>query len=202
MKALHSDQGKLCEVLSNVFIRNRRRWLGYLACFLDNRGDADDVLQEAVGRVLARNLPFTSEDQLRMYLGRAISNTAIEFYHLRRKERMCQRPLDLSACADQGRGSPEDLLERMEEYVRTERARHLMRAGLSKLPPKQYEALCLTYLNPECSSIREAGLSRGIPYSTLRHRSIQGIRRLRRYVCRRLDAGHSHNSPGSASGTT
>ena len=202
MKAFHSDQGKLCEALGNVFMRNRRRWLGYLACFLDNRGDADDVLQEAVGRVLARNLPFTSEDQLRMYLSRAISNTAIEFYHLRRKERMCRRPLDLSACADCDRGSPQDLLERMEQNVRHEKARHLMRAGLSKLPPKQYEALCLTYLNPERNSIREAGMSRGIPYSTLRHRSIQGIRRLRRYVCKGLDAGHSQSPGGSASGTS
>ncbi len=200
MKAFHSSQGRLCDVLGDVFIRNRRKWLGYLVCFLDNRGDADDVLQEAVGRVLARNLSFTSEDQLRMYLARAISNTAIEFYHLRRKERMCRRPLDLSACADYDRGSPEDFLERMEQNARDEKARHLMRAGLRKLPPKQYEALCLTYLSPECNSIREAGMSRGIPYSTLRHRSIQGIRRLRRYVCKGLEAGRPHSS-ASASGT-
>ncbi len=201
MTAFHSNQGRLCEALGNVFIRNRRKWLGYLACFLDNRSDADDVLQEAVGRVLARNLRFTSEDQLRMYLARAISNTAIEFYHVRRKERMCRRPLDLNACADHDRGSPEDLLEMMERDARHEKARHLMRAGLSELPRKQYEALCLTYLSPECNSIREAGMSQGIPYSTLRHRSIQGIRRLRRYVCKGLDAGRSHVSGGSASGT-
>lgn len=201
MNVSHVDHGRFCQALGSVFVRNRNRWLTYLASFLNSPGDADDVLQEAVWRVLARRRSFSSEDQLRMYLARAISNKAIEFYHLRKKERIRRRPLDAGACADPVRGNPEDALERIEQDRRRERARCLLRAGLSRLPPKQYEALCLTYLSPEDSSIREAGVNRGIPYSTLRHRSIQGLRQLRSYVCKGLDCRHQEDSSDSVSAT-
>ena len=56
--------------------------------------------------------------------------------------------------------------------------------GLDTLPAKQYQALQMTLLDPGAASIREAGVENGIPYSTLRHRSLQGIRRLRSYVHR------------------
>ncbi|PYV14406.1 MAG: hypothetical protein DMG07_12070 [Acidobacteria bacterium] len=60
------------------------------------------------------------------------------------------------------------------------------REGLAHLPAKQYEALRLTLFERPHTSIRDAGLERGIPYSTLRHRSVQGIRRLQKFVRRAL----------------
>ncbi len=117
-----------------------------------------------------------------MYLGRTMANAAIEFYHSRKKERSSHTSIDSDSCPAAIESNPQELMERAEESERTEKALHWLRKGLSRLPPKQYQALCLTYLDPGHSSIREAGTASGIPYSTLRHRSMQGLRRLRRFL--------------------
>jgi hypothetical protein len=44
-------------------------------------------------------------------------------------------------------------------------------------------------MGPRDISIRDAGLVHGIPYSTLRHRTVQGLRRLRSYAKRTLAKG-------------
>jgi DNA-directed RNA polymerase specialized sigma24 family protein len=82
--------------------------------------------------------------------------------------------------------SPQAMLENQEESDRAERLSKLLKEGLTHLPTKQYEALYLTVLEPGAASIRDAGAERGIPYSTLRHRSVQGLRRLKRFIRRAL----------------
>ena len=63
---------------------------------------------------------------------------------------------------------------------------NLLQEGLAHLPLKQYQAVHLTVMDPSAVSMRDAGIENDIPYSTLRHRSVQGIRRLRRFLCRAL----------------
>lgn len=62
----------------------------------------------------------------------------------------------------------------------------LLKQALRRLPVRQYEALKLTIMDPDGSSIRDAGETHGIAYSTLRHRRVQGLRRLRKYIKRAL----------------
>jgi len=181
-----SEDPDLRRAIETLFHRHRKKWLNYLGGFLSSPADAEDVLHEAVRRVMVRNRSFGSEDQLRMYLGRAISNAAIELYHFRKRERCSHSSIDSDSCPATGQANPQETMELREESERTERALHWLRKGLSRLPPKQYEALCLTYLDPGLSSIREAGTASGIPYSTLRHRSMQGLRRLRRFLGRAM----------------
>jgi len=181
-----SEIPDLRRALEALFHRHRKKWLNYLGRFLSSPSDAEDALHEAVRRVMMRNRSFVSEEQLRMYLGRAIANAAIELYHFRKRERCSHSSIDSDSCPATEQANPQETMELREELERTERALHWLRKGLSGLPPKQYEALCLTYLDPGLSSIREAGSASGIPYSTLRHRSMQGLRRLRRFLRRAM----------------
>lgn len=176
----------MSRALEALFRQHRKKWLNYLGSFLSSPSDAEDVLHEAVRRVMVRNRSFGSEDQLRMYLGRAMSNIAIELYHFRKRERSIHSLIDSDSCPATEQADPHETMELREEAERQEKALHCLRRGLSRLPPKQYEALCLTYLDPDLSSIREAGTASGIPYSTLRHRSMQGLRILRRFLRRAM----------------
>jgi RNA polymerase sigma factor (sigma-70 family) len=173
-------------VLGGLMHLHGRKWRGYVFKIVRNHEDAEDVVQEAVRRVLARNRTFASTDDARMYLARAIGNTAIEYYHARKRERIRQCPL--SECADlqSAATNPQERLVELETCAERNKIMDLLGEGLNRLPPKQYEALRLTVLDSGTSSIREAGVGNGIPYSTLRHRSVQGLRRLRSYIRRML----------------
>ena len=162
------------------------KWLKFVRRIVGNWEDAEDVLQEAVRRVLVRNRLFGTDDEMRMYLGRAVANTAVEFYNSRKRERMRQSPLQEITVADPGSCCPHTALEEREKFREEARLIQILNDGLAMLPAKQYEALQLTLLQTDHSSMRDAGSAAGIPYSTLRHRSVQGLRRLRKFVHRAL----------------
>jgi RNA polymerase sigma-70 factor (ECF subfamily) len=176
---------ELHDVIESLVKVHRATWVRYVRRVLGNTADAEDAVQEAVRRVLSRNRRFSSKDDVRMYLGRAVSNTAIEAYHMRRRDRMRLVPIKESAVAGDG-GNPQDELMRIEEDTRRARLLEILSDALRSLPLKQYEALRLTLLEPGGISIRDAGIVNGIPYSTLRHRSVQGVRRLRKYATRAM----------------
>jgi len=174
------------KILTDLIHQYGPRWLCFVRSILGNRADAEDVLQEAVRRLLAHNRSLDSEDQVRMYLGRVIGNAAIDFYHSRKRERLKQIPLHESMCLTAADSDPLGSMERQETSIRQDRLMQLVREGLGRLPVKQYEALRLTVLEAGSTSIRDAGAANGIPYSTLRHRTIQGLRMLRRFVRRTM----------------
>jgi RNA polymerase sigma factor (sigma-70 family) len=174
---------------------HRTAWIRFVHRLLGNEADAEDAVQEAVRRVLERNRPFSSKEEARMYLGRAISNTAIEFYHARRRDRARTRPLREETCGDEHTVSPHDQIQENEEYEERARLLGVLIEGLTRLPVKQYEALRITVLEPDTISIRDAGMANGIPYSTLRHRSVQGLRRLRKYATKALRTMRSGQEP-------
>jgi RNA polymerase sigma factor (sigma-70 family) len=162
-------------------------WVRYVQRVVRNEADAEDAVQEAVRRVLARNRDFCSTEDVRMYLGRVVSNMAIEFYHERRRERCRLLPVRENLVAEPDGRSPQDYIEEGEAATRRKRLLNVVRKGMARLPVKQHEALLLTLMEPGEMSIRDAGIVHGIPYSTLRHRTVQGLRRLRRYAKRMLE---------------
>ena len=176
----------LGSTIATLIRQHGDKWIRFVVRIVGNQQDAEDVIQEAVRRVLIRNRPFRSLEEARMYLSRAISNTAFESYHCRRRERLRCLPLKEQALSASDSGSPQTMLESQEESDHVERLTTLLKEGLAHLPTKQYEALYLTLLEPGAASIRDAGAARGIPYSTLRHRSVQGLRRLKRFIRRAL----------------
>lgn len=168
--------------LSSVFCSNAGKWLRFILAILRNEADAEDVIQEAVRRVLARDLSFASEDHVRMYLGRAIGNAALELYNRRKRERIKQFPISDNILPPADTSSPFVHIEESERFHEKEQLLSILDEGLKQLPVKQYEALRLTILESRGLSIRDAGATNGIPYSTLRHRSQQGLRNLRKFL--------------------
>jgi DNA-directed RNA polymerase specialized sigma24 family protein len=178
--------GDIRAVLGTILHRDSGNWFRYILAILKNKEDAEDVIQEAVRRVLAHNRPFPSPEEVKMYLGRAIGNTAFELYKSRKRERIKYVPIGEYVFLPARTRRPDVLLEDLEQTTEKKQLLHLLRRGLQYIPKKQYEALRLTILDSSGSSIRDAVAGSGIPYSTLRHRSKQGIRSLRRFVEREL----------------
>ena len=172
----------LREVLESILDHNGGRWLRFIAAILKNQADAEDVVQEAVRRMLDRNVPFYSEEQVRMYLGRAINNAALELYNARKRERMRQIPVLDHILLPTGLPGPHDCIEERERSIERDQLLCRLQEGLAQIPRKQLEALRLTIMESRGSSIRDIGMNNGIAYSTLRHRSKQGLRSLRRYL--------------------
>ncbi len=172
----------LRSALASVIRNNSGRWLRFILAILKNEADAEDVMQEAVRRVLARDLSFQSEDQVRMYLGRAIGNAALELYNSRKRERLLHSPMNEQITLPAHTSSPFLCMGESERSGEKEQMLCLLDEGLRRLPAKQYEALRLTILESPGLSIRDVGVTNGIPYSTLRHRSKEGLRRLRRFL--------------------
>lgn len=176
----------LPRLVESLMLSYGHKWLSFVQRMVGNQADAEDVLQEAILKMLARGRQFQSPDQARMYLGRIICNTAIERYHMRRRNRRRQRPLQehlfrLPIAAE----AAFSISEGEEMKVRAQLS-NLLQEGLARLPTKQYEALRLTIMDPEIISMRDAGVVHDIPYSTLRHRKLQGLRQLKRFLHRAL----------------
>src|SRR5687767_15683586 len=104
----------LRDVVAELLESQGEKWLKIATRVVGNPDGARDVLQEAVRRVLLRNRPFQTRDEIRMYLARTISNTAIELYHIRRRERKRQLPLRDYIVAAPESNESQDSLERKE----------------------------------------------------------------------------------------
>jgi RNA polymerase sigma factor (sigma-70 family) len=176
----------LADAVASAMARHGQKWLRFVLGMVRNQADAEDVLQEAVQRVLTRGRPLPDEDQARMYLSRAICNIAIETYHRKKRERRKHVPLKEEMLPVCNRMNPQSYLEKMEDSVEKRYLIGLLNQGLSRLPLKHYEAVRLTIMESEMTSIREAVALNGIPYSTLRHRSAQGVHQLRKFLHRAL----------------
>jgi RNA polymerase sigma-70 factor, ECF subfamily len=179
-------EANLKTVLGPILHQNGEKWFRYSMCILKNKEDAEDVLQEAIRRVLTYKHRFPSPEQAKRYLGRAIGNTAFELYKHRKRERMKCVPILEYVFLPTGARLPDTIIEEREEIAEKKILLRLLRRGLKRLPVRQYEALRLTILDSSGCSIRDAVAVSGIPYSTLRHRSRQGLQTLRRFVERQL----------------
>jgi RNA polymerase sigma-70 factor, ECF subfamily len=168
--------------LGSIVDRNSGRWFRFIAAILKNDADAEDVIQEAVRRVLERNRPLSSREAARMYLGRAIGNAALGLYNVKKRERLRQFPISDHFLPPANPKCPYTYLEEREKTDERELLLGMLHEGLAHLPVKQYEALRLTILESRGLSIREVVTSSGIPYSTLRHRSKEGLRKMRMFL--------------------
>jgi RNA polymerase sigma factor (sigma-70 family) len=187
---MHTENSQAIEdmrtTLGPILDCYRSKWLRFSFAILKNEADAEDVLQEAVQRVLMRNRQLPTPEQLKMYLGRAIGNAALELYHNRKRERRRQIPINERYIPQANALTPHACMEERERSASQERMLQLLQEGLTRLPEKQHEALRLTILECRGQSIRDVGINSGIPYSTLRHRSKQGLRMLRKFLLSRM----------------
>jgi RNA polymerase sigma factor (sigma-70 family) len=186
MSTVSRKNPELTDLLEALMLRHGGKWLRFVRRVVQNHADAEDVLQEAALKMLLRDRHFQTPDHARMYLGRIISNTAIEMYHLRRRRRRQQSPLLEHRIAAFDAPVDGALFGEVDEDRLRARLLDLAKEGLARLPAKQVEAVRMTVMDPATPSIRNAGIELQIPYSTLRHRKVQGLRRLRRFLQRAL----------------
>ena len=59
-KGAIAESEDLRSVLGSIINRNNGKWLRFIVGILRNEADAQDVIQEAVRRVLARNVQLPS----------------------------------------------------------------------------------------------------------------------------------------------
>jgi len=135
---------------------------------------------------LSRNRSFPSEEEVRMYLGRAIGNMAFEAYNSRKRDRIRNTPIQDSFIKYDNTPGPDACMEEREKNYRKDKMIGLLEKGLQQLPDKQEHAIRITILESEGSSLREVGGIHKIPYSTLRHRYLKGLQRMRGFLERSL----------------
>ena len=162
------------------------RWHRAALRIVGNNADAQDAVQEAIHRILVKAPLFQSADEARMYVARAITNHAIELHRARRKQNHLRAPLDAAYLLAADASSPEWRLVEREQSIERAHLLNLIQEGLDRLHPKRSEALGLILFAPRGKSMRTVGAGRGIPYSTLRHRSVQALRELRKFILREL----------------
>jgi RNA polymerase sigma-70 factor, ECF subfamily len=183
---MHAENGQVMEdmrtALGPILDYNGSKWIRFIVAILKNETDAEDVLQEAIQRILIRNRQLPTPEQLKRYLGRAIGNAALEQYHNRKRERRRQIPINEQIISQTNFLTPYACMEQREQSINKERMLGLLQEGMLLLPQKQHEALRLTILESRGLSMRDVGTNSGIPYSTLRHRSKQGLRMLRKFL--------------------
>lgn len=182
MPVKEAQNGDLRSALGMIINSNNHSWLRFILAILKNKEDAEDVIQEAVQRVLARNRTLPSQEAVRMYLGRAIGNAARELYNSRKRERRKYIPLKEQILPSSTTHRPDEFMEEKERCSEKEFMMGVLQEGLKRLPLKQYEALRITILESRGHSLRNICMRSGIPYSTLRHRSKQGLRMMRKYL--------------------
>jgi len=181
-----TQNGDLRSALGLIVNSNNSSWRRFIGAILKNKEDAEDVIQEAVHRVLVRNRALPSQEAIRMYLGRAIGNAARELYNSRKRERRKHIPLKEHLIMPSAMHRPDEFMEEKERCSEKEFMLGILHEGLKLLPAKQHEALRITALEGRGLSLRNVCARNGIPYSTLRHRSKQGLRMMRKYLERTL----------------
>jgi len=177
--------------LAAILHRNSPKWMRISSAILKNKEDAEDILSEAVRRMLRRRRTFSSQEQMQLYMGRIVNNTALELYKRRKRERRQYAPilenlLRRSLAASDDFFRPDFIMEEEERYAEYEDRLRILRRGLEELPAHQYEAIRLTVFGKSGNTLRDAESISGIPRTTIRYRCMQGIRALRKYMTREL----------------
>jgi len=186
------EEEDLRTTLAAIINRDSPKWIRLGAAILKNREDAEDVLSEAVRRMLKRGQSFSSQEHMRMYMCRVVNNTAVEFYKRRKRERRQYAPIlenitQKPAAEQSDSFRPDLIMEEEERYAEHQDRLRILRSGLEELPAHQYEAIRLTVLNNCGMTHRDIESASGIPRTTLRFRYVQGLRALRKYMTRELN---------------
>ena len=183
------EEEELKTALAAIIHRNSPKWIKKSNAILRNREDAEDVISEAIRRMLRRGRSFESYEHMQKYMNRIVSNTTMEFYNHRKRKRrhhveILENIITKSAEEQAEAFRPDLIMEEEERYAEQEDRLTLLRRGLEELPAHQYEAIRLIVFNSGGTTHRDVESASGIPCATLRYRYKQGMRTLRRYIAR------------------
>lgn len=166
----NKDETAASQALAEELVTHVTSLRRYALLLIGNSTDADDAVQEALTRVLARTRGWAPIDDLRAYLFSTLHNVFIDA--TRREKRMPSEFLSEYALASLI--SPADQQKRLE-------LRDTIQA-LAKLPIEQREVVLLVGL--EGLSYRETAKALDIPVGTVMSRLSRGREALRALTSR------------------
>lgn len=150
--------------------------------FLFDDARVEDILQDALSRVLASGRSFPDESETYRYLRRSVFNASIDHYRASRRRiylPLPEEPGDRMLAIHRGPADPLALLLQQERQNLRSAILREITVAMSDLPGVQQEAIWMI-MGPRDKKLKDLCRIRGIPYSTLRSRMLAGVARLRR----------------------
>lgn len=174
-------------MLDRIWQKNLRILRKLATNILADQSVVEDVVQDALTRVLSRDRKFGSEDEAYNFLRRTVVNTTIDYYRYRSRRNAKFQSDYATSVQEATLGHLLDPLQRlvqMEGNREKEKLLDEIRLAVSKLPARQQEAIDIVF-SSNGKPIKETCQERGIPYSTVRSRMQAGLDRIRRHLKRK-----------------
>lgn len=160
------------------------RLLGYIHSQVNNREDAEDILQEVFYQ-LARvsNDNATEIERMSSWLYRVTRNSILNFWRKKREvsfdteDTVCEEIAQTLFCNPQD--APDTVLLRNLVWEELD-------AALTELPPEQREVFCLTVFDG--MPVKDISTATGIPVATLLSRKHYAVKHLRKRFHNLYDA--------------
>ena len=166
--------------LGDFFIAHRTEFLSHARRVVGASGEAEEIVQDALVRVLLATPELESPDHARAYFHRVVDNLGID--HLRRQGRAPQLlVLDDEITILEQQWSSDDVLA--DDLARTDDAA-LIREAISLLSPAERAALVMWEF--EGRSTQEIAQELGVKESTVRHTVSRARATLRRLLAQRI----------------
>jgi RNA polymerase sigma-70 factor (ECF subfamily) len=171
--ATRSD-GLQQNILQDLFLTSRKRFVQVACRILGNSEDAEDAVQDAFVSACCHFAEFEGRSALTTWLTRIVINAALMARRKRKSARYAFREMDevvssLAETAPDTRPNPELACSRTESY-------EILEAHLKKLKPFLQEALVTMYYDE--LSVTEASSTLGVSPGTYKARLFRGRRLL------------------------
>ena len=190
------EQARMREVLEEMFVALRSRFVATAYSILQNREDAEEAVQEAFLSAHRHLRSFEGRSALKTWLTRIVLNSALM---MRRK----RKPVAIHSLSDSGASNEEDWTEKIRdshpnpEVIHAERETFEFIDGvLGKMRPVLRQAFTMTYYDD--LSREEASRALRVSVATFKARLL----RARRHVLNKSKRAHVdplHRTPAGSS---
>lgn len=152
---------------------------------LGDQSQVDDVLQEALLRILENGRDFKSDKEAFLYLRKTVLHASIDSYRkIQKNSERLNDPGTRQACRYSQADQLEDPLAQLllkEEKEDSRQLGEIVKAAMRNLTSKQKEAIEIFFFR-RGKKLQDLCKENGVPYSTLRSRMLKGIDRIRDYL--------------------
>lgn len=173
-----------CDNIGDIVAEYTPRLLGYIRSQVNNREDAEDILQEVFYQLTrVSNNNATEIERVSSWLYRVARNSILNFWHKKREvsfdteDPVCEEIAQTLFCNPQD--APDTVLLRNLVWEELD-------ATLSKLPPEQREVFCLTVFDG--MPVKDISTATGTPVATLLSRKHYAVKHLRKRFHNLYDA--------------
>lgn len=168
-----------------LYLQYQSLWYRVAFQIVHDPDDAKDIVQDAYRKFLGTQREWPSFEDAKRYFSTIVTNTAIDYFKMsrRREEKLSAADPDSNSSmpGQYDGGRPWDALERSREERLLKESIHCIQT----LPPPQKEAVQRLLLDEGNKTLSQISRELGIPISTLKSRSILGIKKVRKKLRRK-----------------